>query len=155
MSIRDRLATKKPARVVVPVVVDELSPERAAQLAELQMRAVQCASAGDRDGANAAVEAARDLTATVQVDVEFVALPAVDFEAVVASHPSPDGDDSGLDWRSALPVLAALCATDPDLADDGWWRNHLSAWSSGELLTLWGALLRLNTAAPAAHLPKG
>lgn len=149
LTLKDRLLAKRPARVVVPVVVGDLEPEDAARLAEVQVTAATLAASGDEAGARAALAEAADILDAVQVEVEFTALPRADFERVVAAYPSADGADSGIDSASALPVLAALSAVDEDLQDDDWWRESLASWSTGEQLALWAALLRLNT----AHLP--
>lgn len=145
-SVRERLAAKPRRRVIVPVDVTP-SPAHAERLLDLQR--VVLDGSGD---VNQAVEAAR---VEAQVDVALVACTGPEFEAVVQAHPSEGGDDSGMNWRAALPVLAALCAEDPDLQDDVVWRDLLDSWSQGEALTLWAALLRLNTTAPSPHAPKG
>lgn len=144
-TLRERLAAKHRRRIVVPVVVAQPT-EEAVQAATLALL-----DTGE-DGRSQVVD---DLRATSVVDVGFVAVDGRSFEAVASAHPSSDGADGGMDWGAALPVLAALCAEDESLRDDDAWRGLLESWSHGERLTLWGALLRLNTAAEAPHLPKG
>lgn len=154
MTLAERLAAKSRRRVVVPVDVDP-SAERDARVAELQARAMASASAGETGALDGLVEQVEAIRREGQVDVAFVATDGATFEKIAGAYPSEDGSDSGMDWRAALPVVAALCAEDESLQDDETWRGLLDSWSHGERLTLWSALLRLNTAAPAPHLPKG
>ena len=148
-TLKDRLLAKRPARVVVPVVVGDLSDDDQARLVEAQTAAVEAASKGDEGSVRAALTEAAGIIATVHVEIEFEALPRRDFEQVVAAYPSADADDGGIDSSVGLPILAALCAVDSSLQDDDYWRTVLASWSSGEQLALWAALLRLNT----AHVP--
>lgn len=154
MTLRDRLAAKKRRRIVVPVEIDAPSPEALERLVSLQRSGLALLDAGDIDGiANleAEVEAIRSAS---RVDVTFIAIPSADWEKLVAAYPAPEGEDGGLNINAALPVLAALCAEDESLQDDEVWSTLLSEWGHGETLALWGALLRLNTAAWEPHVPK-
>jgi MoxR-like ATPase len=154
-TLRDRLAAKKRRRVVVPVELDSPSPEALEQIVSLQRSGLAALEAGDLDGLQEVQRQVEDLRALTHVDVTFVALSAQDWEKIVTAHPSPEGDDAGVDAVAALPVLAALCAEDESLQDDDVWRALLAEWGRGETLALWGALLRLNTSAWEPHVPKG
>ena len=52
-------------------------------------------------------------------------------------------------------MLAGLCAEDESLQDDAVWVELLDSWSHGEKLTLWSALVGVNTVALSPHIPKG
>lgn len=149
-TLRERLASKAPRRVVQPVQIAPAGAEEAALAAEwLAKVQADPETAGDPPEALTALQEAR------QVEVPFRAIDSKEWEKVVAVHPAKEGDDAGMDWRAALPVVAALCCEDESMQDDDAWREILDGWSHGELVGLWGALLSINTNAPAAHLPKG
>lgn len=149
-TLRDRLAAKSRRRVVVPVQVAEMSEEAAAELLDLQRTALAAAQSGDMaslDGLNDRADSLREGTT---VPVAFTATPA--FDKVLGTYPDSEG---GTDWLAALPMLAGLCAEDESLQDDAVWVELLDSWSHGEKLTLWSALVGVNTVALSPHIPKG
>lgn len=146
-TLRERLAQKARRRTVQPVQIAPATPEEVELVATLAVAAV---AGNDVDAAP--LEAMR---AERYVEVGFTALDDEVWEKVAATHPSPEGEDGGLDWRKALPVVAALCCEDESMQDDDAWVEVLASWSHGEKVGLWGALLAINSQAPAAHLPKG
>lgn len=150
-SLREQLLTKRRPRVVVPVRVSPTTDEETEELASLMVAAVT----QEKGLTGEALERAEQIRAAHEVDVEFEAIDSVTWEKVAALHPAPTGEDSGMDWRKALPVTAALCCTDESMQDPEAWSEVTATWTYGELLQLWGSLLRLNTATPQAHLPKG
>ncbi len=149
-TLRDRLAAKTRRRVVVPVQVADLSEAAAAEVLELQRAALAATESGDPSGLEGLADRIAALRADVTVEVTFTVTPA--FERVLSAYPDGDG---GTDWQAALPMLAGLCAEDESLQDDTVWVELLQSWSHGERLSLWAALLNLNTAAPSPHVPKG
>ena len=154
MGLRERLDAKSRRRVVVPVLVGEPTQDDVRRVAEAQAAYLEALAEGDTPPASAVDEA----MASFRVDVEFQALPPNEFEAIAAGYPAAEGDDGGMDWKSALPVLAAMCAVDEDLRDEAWWAKALSdegSWSHGERHTLWRALLHINANAPDPRVPKG
>jgi hypothetical protein len=68
--------------------------------------------------------------------VEFEALPVAEFEALLAEHVDDEGE---VDEKSMRPHLFARCATDPELQDVAWWREHLKdrTFTAGHANTLW------------------
>lgn len=146
-TLRDRLATKKRRHVVQPVQIAPPTDREQTIVADLTIAATQ-----GRDIDTTELE---QLRAERFVDVRFEALDPEVWEKIAATHPAPSGADGGLDWRSALPVVAALCCDDPSMQDDDVWREQFAVWSYGELVGLWGALLNINTAHQSAHVPKG
>lgn len=155
MSLRDRLAAKQRRRVVVSVEVAPMGDDQSARVVAAQTAYLAALTKGeDGDALRDAVEAAQGEN---RVDVGFTACEDDVFEKVAARYPAQDGADGGFDWHAALPVVAALCADDVDLQDDEWWAEQFESgtWGHGEKLALWQELLALNTARPAAHIPKG
>lgn len=157
MGLRERLAAKSPRRAVVPVDLGPVSDDQAADVAGMQAEMLRAVKAGDTD-------AVADLQTRIEqaqsqhiAEVGFTAVPPDVWEQVVAKFPSPEGVDSGMDWKSALPFVAAVCADDEELQDDEWWTQQLESgnWTAGERLTLWQALLHINTSTPNAYVPKG
>lgn len=118
------------------------------------LAAITSGKVDDLEPLRGAVEAAQNEN---RAQVAFTACDGDEFEKVVAVYPAEDGADGGMDWRAALPVVAALCAEDEELQDDEWWAEQLASpsWTHGERLGLWQELLALNTARPAVHVPKG
>jgi len=156
-SLRDKLAAKARRRAVVPVEVGQLTDEDERRVVALQAQLLLALRDGDEAQAQALQDDIDATRESVVAQVGFTALDPKDFEKVTAAYPSEDGEDNGLDWHKALPVLAALCADEEDLQDDEWWSEQLEAgtWNQGEQLALWQALLHINTAAPSPYIPKG
>lgn len=155
MNLRDRLASKQRRRVVVSVELTPMGEDQAARVTAAQTELLAALTKGeDSQALRDAVEAAQGEN---RVDVGFTACADDVFEKVAAAYPAQDGKDGGFDWHAALPVVAALCADDEDLQDDEWWAEQFESgtWGHGEKLGLWQELLMLNTARPAAHVPKG
>lgn len=157
MSVRDRLAAKSRRRVVVPVDVGQPTDEELLRVAEAESAQLSAQIKGDAEAAAAASAAVDAASQRYRLRLEFEALPPEDFEAVVAAYPAGEGEDGGVDYKVALPVLAAECAVDEELRDEGWWRDQLGSgqWSAGERLRLWRALFVLNASAPDPYIPKG
>lgn len=149
-TLRDRLLGKTRRRVVQPVQVAPQSEEEATLAAEWL-----AAIAGGSDTADALRERLEAMQAERVIDVPFSAIDSDVWEKIAARHPALEGEDSGMDWRAALPEVAALCCDDESLQDDDAWRQVLATWAHGELVGLWGALLAINVDHPSAHLPKG
>lgn len=155
LSLLEQLAAKTRRRVVVPV---ETSPATEDQLLRANTVRTELVAAAIKAEETTVARLTADLEAIEgenQAMVAFTAMAAEDFEKVAALYPSPEGRDAGMDWVVALPVVAALCADDPQLQESDTWDRLLVPWSHGERLTLWGALLRLNVNAPEPHVPKG
>lgn len=148
-SLRERLASKAPRRVVQPVQIAPPSTEEVDLVADLTEAIVN----GEQDSTKA--EQLEAMRSERYVEVPFAAVDSKLWEKVAATHPAPEGMDGGMDWRAALPVVAALCCEDESLQDDDAWTEILASWSHGELVGLWGALLSINTDHPSPHLPKG
>jgi hypothetical protein len=157
-TLRERLAQKRRRRVVQPVQIAPPSEREQVVVADLSLAVVE--------GREVDATELEQLRAERYVDVAFSALDPDVWEKIAATHPSPTGADGGLDWRAALPIVAALCCEDPSMQDDAAWRETLygitddgvdgdTGWSYGELLGLWGALLSINAEHPSAHVPKG
>lgn len=165
-TLRERLQTKAPRRIVQPV---QLTPPDAVETTlVLDITNALVAPIPDDETPEQATERIRlaeermarleQLRADRYVEIPFVAMDSKLWEKIVALHPSPEGADGGMNWRDALPEVAALCCDDDSMQDDDAWREVLDAgdgWSHGELLGLWGALLSINTDHPGTHLPKG
>lgn len=145
-TLRERLAQKKRRRTVQPVQLDPPTAEETELVAALSLAAVK--------GKPIDTTRLEELRAERHVEVSFSALDSEVWEKVAATHPSPSGEDAGLDWLKALPVVAALCCDDESMQDDEAWAETLEDWSHGEKVHLWGALLAINAEAPAAHVPK-
>ena len=156
MSLRDRLAAKQRRRVVVSVEVSVMEPDQAEAITTAQAELLAALTSGKTDVEDLR-EAVEQAQARNRAEVAFTACTPDEFEKVAAAYPAPAGGDGGLDWQAALPVVAALCADDEDLQDDQWWAEQLTSgtWGYGERMGLWQELLSLNTARPAAHIPKG
>jgi hypothetical protein len=150
-TLRERLAAKDRRRTVQPVQLTEPTPEESDLIATLTMLAVT-------EGRELTADELAPLDALRSeryVDVGFAAVDSDVWEKIAATHPAAEGEDGGMDWRRALPVVAALCCEDESMQDDEAWLDTLASWSHGEKVGLWGALLSINAQAPAAHLPKG
>ena len=154
-TLRERLTAKQRRRVVVPVVVAPADGDRDERLRTAQAEMLAAASEGDPGVLVSAQRLIDDIESEGVVEVGFTAVDFDTWEKVSAAHPSKDGSDGGMDWTSALPVVAALCADDESLQDDEAWADLMAGWSHGERLTLWLALHNLNELAPAPYLPKG
>jgi hypothetical protein len=155
VSLLQQLAAKTRRHVVVPV---EVSPATDDQLTRANAVRTELVAAAVKGEETTVVRLQADLEAVEaenQAQVSFTAMSSEDFEKVAAVYPSPEGRDAGMDWRLALPVVAAICADDPDLQDSDVWDKLLESWSHGERLALWGALLRLNVNTPEPYIPKG
>lgn len=166
-TLRERLAAKKRRTTVQPIQLEGPS-EREGELVVEYAEAAAAEVAGKKparpsDDILAEVTELRDAR---YVDAEFTAMEPKVWESIVAQYPSPEGRDAGMDWRRAMPVVAAICCTDESMQDDELWLDVLEGparddgtrpglWSHGELISMWNALLHLNTDAPAAHVPKG
>lgn len=153
-TLRERLSAKRARQVVQPVQIEECGEDEAALVAEVLLAISNGASDDDLTEKRKQIDALR---AERYVEVPFTAMDDEVWEKVAARHPAPEGEDGGMDWRAALPEVAALCCDDESLQDDDVWRDLLregGGWSHGEKVVLWGALLGINTRAPAAHLPK-
>ncbi len=162
-SLKARLESKAPRRGVSLVQVADPSPAQAAldvastQLAraELAARAGDAAALAARDEAAAVRQAALADVAACFVEVEFVALPGEQMEALVDRFTTRS--TGKLDVAAITPVLAARCAVDEELQDEAWWRDQLASpsWSQGDQDALRTDLLNLNWATPPDSLPKG
>jgi len=156
MSLRDRLDAKRRRRVALSVEVAPVGTDQAARVATAQaeLLAALTSGRGDVGDLREAFDAAQGEN---RVEVGFTACTPDEFEKVAAAYPADEGGDGGMDWQVALPVVAALCVDDEELQDDQWWAEQLACgtWGYGERLGLWRELLMLNTAQPAAHIPKG
>ena len=108
-----------------------------------------------RNGSAAILRKIERLREARYVTVGFTAMDSDTWEKVVSTHPAPEGHDGGMDWKKALPTVAALCCEDESMQDDEAWTELLTGWSHGEQVSLWGALLNINTDHPAPHVPKG
>jgi len=155
VTLRERLAAKQRRRVVVPVSVASPDGDRDERLRTAQTEMLAAAGTGDAEALAAAQQRIDDIDAEGVEEVAFTAVDFATWEKVSTAHPSKDGTDSGVDWVTALPVVAALCADDESLQDDEAWTALLDGWSHGERLTLWIALHNLNELAPAPFVPKG
>lgn len=165
--ILEQLRAKTRRHVVVPVETKAPTEEQELRANEVRTRLVaavirrETAASGtvawreaseDVDRLQAELEA---VEAENQVQIAFTAMDSEDFEKIAAVYPSPEGRDAGMDWKAALPVVAAICADDPELQEDTVWKGLLEQWTHGEKLALWGALLRLNINTPEPYIPKG
>jgi hypothetical protein len=146
-TLRDRLQQKRRRHVVQPVQIAPPTEREQEVVADLSLAVVE--------GRQIDATELDALRSARYVDVAFTALESTVWEKIAATHPSPSGADGGLDWRRALPVVAALCCDDPSMQDDDAWTEILGEWSHGEKVGLWGALLSINAEHPSAHVPKG
>lgn len=164
MSLRSQLEAKARRSCTVPVQVHDPGPARAAveraeaaaQRADVISRLSpdDTAKHKEKTSADRALTKARAALAGCYVQVEFAALPADEWEAIVAAHQRKDGE---IDTAAALPVMAAACAADEDLRDEAWWTDQLArdVWSSGDRHDLYTRLLDLNWSQPPESVPKG
>lgn len=157
-SLRERLAAKSARRVTHPIATREPAEEyRAFQEATVALSMHPPKGADGHDPKQVAKlvkarNAARDAHQEIFVDVEFEALPADVYEALLESHIDPESKDEELvgDWSVLLPELVAASCVDVDLRDVDYWREQLPkpAWSAGDLIDLRVLLVRLNTEHP-------
>ena len=161
-SLKDRLAAKAARRVTLPIATRDPLGE----FEDLQ-RTTVALSIHPKDGdldelarLTAEHEAAQAAYDAVFVEVEFQALSAADYEAVLDQYLDPDSAEDGeelvSDWAQALPDLVAACCVDPELQDVEWWREQFAkdVWSAGDKVSLRIELIRLNTEIPV-RAPKG
>ncbi|WP_402465799.1 hypothetical protein [Isoptericola aurantiacus] len=160
VSLKERLAAKARRTVTVPVQVSDPGPARAAyEKAEKDLLFAELAKSGQKGTAKQVATAKRTRDAASAelrdhfAEVEFAAGDPADVERILAAHTDDEGE-----WSiDALPELAALCATDPELQDAPWWSDQVgpgTTWSLGERQDLWIRLLNLNTNLPPEQLPK-
>ena len=155
-TLRERLATKKRRAVTVPIQLEPAGEDEQGLIAKWAEAASR--EAGGETPAESAGSIAEAIAAAREArhaEVAFTAMDGSVWEKIVAEHPSPEGEDAGMDWLAALPVVAAVCCDDESMQDDEPWTDLVAEMSHGERLTLWNALLHLNTDAPQAHVPKG
>lgn len=157
-NLRDRLEAKKRRRVTIPVQIDT-PPDGVVQALEAAASTVRILVYSGRADDDPDLVAARDAQDRAQkaldeycVDVEFLALPDDDMEALAATYRLEDGD---LDVKAIAAPLAAACAVDEGLRDEQWWQAQIPAWSHGERVTLSSALINLNYSGSKAKAPKG
>ncbi len=155
-SLRERLAAKTRRRAVVPIELGQLGDEEQRRVVEAQAAILRAIKEGDEGEALRLQSEVEAIQSSVIAKVVFVALAPDEFEKVAAAYPSEEGQDGGLNWKVALPMLAALCAEDEELQDDVWWTEQLDGgeWSQGERLALWRTLLHINTSTPDPYVPK-
>lgn len=153
-SLLERLQAKRPRRATVNVRLGEPDEATLAEIASLQAGLMSARLAQDDTEASGHEAALAEADARSMVGVGFTAANPLAWEAVASQHPSQSGEDGGVDWHAALPLVAAICADDESLNDDEAWRALLATWSYGERLSLWRTLLDINLAAPPATLPK-
>lgn len=153
--LRERLAakTRRSKSVLIQVAdttgIDTLIANDRVQLTHAEGAGDEVRLAELRAAWQARVD---ERTTSCFAQLELQALPAAEWEALVATYPG--GDDAYLDWDQALPyALAGACVAD-ELRDADWWAEQLAgpAWSSGQKSTLRAALLDLNlTMLPVAE----
>lgn len=158
-SLKGRLAAKSRRTTLVPIQVSDPGTAREtyeqAEQAYLIQRVAEASDASTAKDVAAAKRARDKAKAALRehfVDVEFAAGDPADVERVLAAHTDKDGG-----WSlTALPELAALCASDKELQDADWWTEQLDGgtWSTGERRDLWLQLLGLNIDLPSEGLPK-
>lgn len=141
----------------MPIELGQPSDDQATRVAATQAELLRALTRGDSARAEELQADVERMQESTLARVSFTALDPNDFENVVAAYPSEEGADGGMDWKAALPVLAALCADDEDLQDDEWWSEQLAggSWSHGERLSLWQALYHINSTTPNPYLVKG
>lgn len=160
VSLRERLEAKARRRIVVPVQVSDPGDE-ARRRAEQAVTARNIAGYAGLQGEkltelDAEVEAAEAALADHSVPVELLAMPAADWEALVALI-VPADESKPVDWTTGLPLALAACCVDESLRDAEWWAERLldPAWASGDVAALRRAVISLHDWSPASYLPKG
>lgn len=162
MSLAERLAAKTRRSTTFDVALTD--PGEAQRVFRLAERALSAAILRDDGTPERAEQRSRAQTAYDDASravlehyerLTLVALPAADFEALLAAHPRLDGDEPDASWHEAtfLPALLAECAQGGLSADE--WVRLMADWSQGERLALREALLTVNLARPETGLPKG
>lgn len=163
MSARDRIEGKKRRTSIFHVPLqDPTEPEQALEDAQTFLtaaRAKDAKSATDAPSqATLEAQAVYDgALARVQECFEPVELASMEpeaFEELIAEHVDADGE---ADSDALRPILAAACATDPELKDPAWWAEQLDSekWALGEREALYVACWRLNYSPPRGRLGKG
>jgi hypothetical protein len=164
-SWRQRLEGKQRRRLEVPILVSD-DDHGLMALSEQQEGLVRLLEAGGADPAalaeaQAKFDVTREALSEHIAKVPFVTLPGDEYDALLAAHPATElSQDGGIEWTTALPALAAACsaaAEDRPCGDEDitWWSGILARpeWTKGDLLNLWGTLLRLHQRAPSARVP--
>jgi hypothetical protein len=162
MSLRERLQGRARRRASVLVQVEDTATS-SELLAAARIRlnntltALDDARAGDVDEEDVArlqaeldplrdeVQRALNAQSACYAAIEMVALPAPEWEAVVAAHPA-EGDDQWIDWQRALPVILAASCVAEDLQDEQWWGEFLAspATTAGQRDTFRAQVTELN-----------
>lgn len=155
MSLRGRLEAKRRRHLDYRVVIDD--SQVAAALAAVQVAAAELLAAQVAETAPETLATRHDAVAAAQAALQgcfevvgFDAMDPDEYDALVTAHADPATGEP--DQGTLLPVLAAECAIDPDLADPTWWTARFvsGVWSSGERDDLFHALYLLNRTAPGA-----
>lgn len=162
MNLRERIEAKRRRTEEVPLLVGDPS-EITAELDRLRkslaehMEAVKGDAVGDgqEERLRGEIRAVLQQQADLVVTVHMQSLPVDEWDAMVGDL---EPDERGrIDLSSVLAPLIAASCTDPDLKDDKWWAEQMTApsWSGGDKAAFVQALWKLNAYGPAAPLGKG
>lgn len=161
MSIREALARKRVRRAtyMLPVGDATAAEER---LAEARQALVLAGIGKDdtdpaRAKAQAKVDECQAAVDACYIPLVFQGIPAADFEALVAAHPSKSDDpDDMWDKDGLAPDLVAACLTDSDMTADEW-RAELASerWTRGDVDQLFLTAMSVNVKASGQALGKG
>lgn len=158
MSIREQLARKRVRRETYLLAVDDDTDAQARLTQARQDLVLAGLGKGDdnpaKARAQAAVEQAQAAVDACYVPLIFQGLPASEFEALTAAHPSKSDDpDEVWDKDGLTPDLVAACLVDNDMTAEEW-RAELAGWTRGDLDALFVTAMRANIR-PVGDLGKG
>lgn len=146
--MRTRLQARKPRQTFYDL------PTAGEEQLDAAERALTTAQASGDPGAVAAAVAALEACRDRLV---FQALPAHEFEALIAAHEPQESDRaSGDQWHAEtfVPALIAACIVDSDLTEDDW-KQELAGWSVAERNAIFAAAVSANVVSRSVVIPKG
>jgi hypothetical protein len=151
------LARKRPTVDYQLAVVDEL--DAVAELAAAR-EAFEVAQLRVDDGAETAVveaekrvEQARKAVEACYEPVTFTALPPVEFEALVAAHPSREGKEEQWNGDTFPPACFLACVDTAELSADEWAEFVQASVSQAERVALFAAAIGINARWPNGSIP--
>jgi hypothetical protein len=158
VSLRERLqAAQRPSIVHTLAVADTTDVQAALKEAQTRERMAILTDGEDSTSAELAARAVQVAEAAFDECVErirFTAIPAGDFEALVAAHPPAKGSDDDWNPDTFRPALLESCAEGDMTAED--WSAWLKQASVGDRDELWLACLQVNLRSPElTTIPKG
>lgn len=156
--LRDRLLARERPSLRIPLADEDITQAgRVLALAEEAWRTTHLDQSDKREQRIAAARA--DLDAAIAAldachfQVKVTALPAEEFEKLVAEHPGREGEDEAWNADTFPRALFAACAND-DLTPDEWRAFLDDRCSQAEQGMLLLAAQQVNTRTPSHAVPK-